>query len=1467
MTPIRLEFQLDNQGKIIGDAAQLGAMIGTSISAGMAPAVTSLDQILEKIRSFGSASTGAFVSLTGQFSGMVTALGAINGQMQQFISLMGQARSAGGGRGGIVDDLASLTSFDRNDALRRLQQQQRARDLTLANQTENDLSRAKSTGVAGSSDTGAEAIAANIEAMAKRAAAAEEAAQAALEEEQERHAAFVSALKSAADRRRELSDAASDYSADEVGRSRRTEAAANRYAGPKDGLEENVDALVASIQRAAELEDAARAKAGEEKLESIKYWANRLANEEKQATERRAVELASQQTAQNLAATRGEGGVVTAPFRQTSSSLDAQGNVLSQTFARQAGLFRNAETRSIDPSGQMTRQIQEMTSLASRFWVTMAGDGGKVSQGINVALSPLRLLEGGINRIDSAWRNVGNTMIRVSAMFYSFERIGRLLEGAFVGPYERIIKASEEGVKFQQAISGTVGGPANAKAIDDQVIGLSRNSALTLAELRQTAETLSNVTALAPKFALAGPGGAASQIGQLSDIETRIAIGNPQAQQEQIVKAIDSALLGNLRGLRVVARIDPADLVALSGRSQKELMGDQGLLLDTIQRAIRLRVPDSTVAERASLPSVQWQKFTEQFEIALQRIGNDSGLFGEVSGRFHSMMMELASYVDSPEFRVHAKAIGDDLAVILNNVATAGGKFLQAMSGASSSANTPDKVAEQIEFMVHGIAQASFNIIPAAQGVGTALNSIASFIQSFLSKLFASVETVEELAERAKINSSSEGWGTAHDQSTANARDQALIAKLNAAMGEPVAHQEQDETLFGGWGAYRGGVPVMKSVVEDHAVSGAHVSVADFQAIQEAVKGRTLRETVPGQPEAEFVASQQVDAIIRKMLIERDLPVQSDFGRGLFSGGAGLSSSGGSAGSGGPRWTRAAETASAYSLSDQRYAGLGVGDDAGQLGRIQGVADRIGSGSDKIEEKLDKLNKVFEDGQQQLDSIFQKFRIAPSDAPGDFFVKAKEWENARVAQLTHEIAAITEEQRGVEQDEGRWAILGGRIRDLQADIDAVVAGGDSALAKAKDGLVKMAGRFTADVTETSKGEDPIVRAWIIDQARNGQTSFQGRIGNFTGLSGSALGSDAIPEHLQPRDLQTTIAAHVAAIAQQGQLDRSPQVSSLFGGPGIQNQQLDYFRGTALPAAQKQFQNARGDLEIQRAGVEVQKVQAQIDQLSVSTNLALQGFVQFGNGAQTAMTNTLGKGIENLITRTGTLKDLLRSFAQQIVSDFSKMASNTFMNSLFGDPAKGGGIGNIFGNLIGGTGSAASSGLIGALFQPAPVTNTPSSFNENFSAAANGAVWAGGFTAFDGGGVVNKPTLGLVGERRDRMSEAVIPMPGGKVPIGIGPGGAYAMLPGGRRIPAAVAFAEGGVAAGGLGLSDRGYSGGGHSGGGESSSGGIELHTFVVNSIEEAHQRGYKAAAHQVLVEVYKQAGPGGNIRRMLGKPT
>lgn len=61
------------------------------------------------------------------------------------------------------------------------------------------------------------------------------------------------------------------------------------------------------------------------------------------------------------------------------------------------------------------------------------------------------------------------------------------------------------------------------------------------------------------------------------------------------------------------------------------------------------------------------------------------------------------------------------------------------------------------------------------------------------------------------------------------------------------------------------------------------------------------------------------------------------------------------------------------------------------------------------------------------------------------------------------------------------------------------------------------------------------------------------------------------------------------------------------------------------------------------------------------------------------------------------------------------------------------------------------------------------FGFGIATAANGAVWPGGFQAFANGGIVNRPTLGLIGE--GDHNEAIVPLPDGKsIPVVMKNGG-------------------------------------------------------------------------------------------------
>jgi len=112
--------------------------------------------------------------------------------------------------------------------------------------------------------------------------------------------------------------------------------------------------------------------------------------------------------------------------------------------------------------------------------------------------------------------------------------------------------------------------------------------------------------------------------------------------------------------------------------------------------------------------------------------------------------------------------------------------------------------------------------------------------------------------------------------------------------------------------------------------------------------------------------------------------------------------------------------------------------------------------------------------------------------------------------------------------------------------------------------------------------------------------------------------------------------------------------------------------------------------------------------------------------------------------------------------------NVWMNAIVGGLISGASAG--FSSWLGGLGSTAGGLNSAALSRAASAT--PAAYNswglntsllQRSIGMANGGVLKGGFREFASGGVVNKPTLGLVGE--GMYNEAVVPLPDGKsIPV-------------------------------------------------------------------------------------------------------
>jgi hypothetical protein len=193
-------------------------------------------------------------------------------------------------------------------------------------------------------------------------------------------------------------------------------------------------------------------------------------------------------------------------------------------------------------------------------------------------------------------------------------------------------------------------------------------------------------------------------------------------------------------------------------------------------------------------------------------------------------------------------------------------------------------------------------------------------------------------------------------------------------------------------------------------------------------------------------------------------------------------------------------------------------------------------------------------------------------------------------------------------------------------------------------------------------------------------------------------------------------------------------------------------------------------------------------------------IAFGAATRGAFENNFAKGIGDAIRGTGTLRDVLLGFTNDVIDAFSQFAAHNLTQALLGDfliPQKSGQsgpLGGLLGDVLKGLG-----GLI---------------------PAAHGAVYPHHFIpfqAFADGGVARRPTLGLIGEAG--YPEAVVPMPQGGIPV--------------------------------------------HFTGGATSSQSREPRTYIVKSEAEARQKGYRPDVDDIVHIAAADIMSGGKLHRAI----
>lgn len=143
----------------------------------------------------------------------------------------------------------------------------------------------------------------------------------------------------------------------------------------------------------------------------------------------------------------------------------------------------------------------------------------------------------------------------------------------------------------------------------------------------------------------------------------------------------------------------------------------------------------------------------------------------------------------------------------------------------------------------------------------------------------------------------------------------------------------------------------------------------------------------------------------------------------------------------------------------------------------------------------------------------------------------------------------------------------------------------------------------------------------------------------------------------------------------------------------------------------------------------------------------------------AIGSAFAQAFKDIVSGSVSAQEALANMMQSIASHFFDMAAQIIAQQItmviLGTILKALGV-------MGGGGFSYGGPNYSSSFNTTPGTSFGGALQMP-KLAANGAVWEGGFTPFANGGIVNGPTLGLVGE--GRYNEAIVPLPNGRsIPV-------------------------------------------------------------------------------------------------------
>ena len=446
-------------------------------------------------------------------------------------------------------------------------------------------------------------------------------------------------------------------------------------------------------------------------------------------------------------------------------------------------------------------------------------------------------------------------------------------------------------------------------------------------------------------------------------------------------------------------------------------------------------------------------------------------------------------------------------------------------------------------------------------------------------------------------------------------------------------------------------------------------------------------------------------------------------------------------------------------------------------GSSQKAADDIEKELKEYQKNLAKLAK----DSAGLDAVMAQLESATLKG-GDSLEYAlsqvsKEYANykAKIAKLAGGQDVMSEIDSRIVTEKNLQVELEKKIKDAKDEELALL---QKQLAESKSKMTGLYSKAQIDLTEQVQKKQldalKLAEQFYTEQRRirtvGEADKLSDKVFNIQGMLAGVGGRGELSDFLNQKKFE--------ALEIQKQLSDLHRDNDLFGGSESEIQAQERINGLKAQYLELYRQTSE-EMEIQRAKAEYMASLAEENTIASGFMAGMQdiadGVTSTFTHIRTLTVETFGS-MQNIVSNvffdffSGELdsaKDYFAAFVQSILQAFSDMLAKMlveYITTTMTMKSIGGMLSGIFGALggigsIGGFAAGATTTQLGGVSASQAVTLT----------AANGGVFPGGFQAFAGGGIVNQPTLGLVGE--GRYNEAVVPLPDGRsIPVNMRGGG-------------------------------------------------------------------------------------------------